>query len=70
MTDMYSSAGDKDLASMSNTTKQISMCEIYNQPKEYFHYPTRQTLCAQRLVDLQLDRADCVDARAFCTSMM
>ena len=67
---MYSSCGDEALGKFSNTTKQISMCEVYNQPKEYFHYPTRQTMCAQMLVDKQIDRKDCVEARTFCTNMM
>ena len=38
----------------------------YNQPKEYFHESTRQTLCAGELEEKNIDVLDCVMARDFC----
>ena len=70
MTDMASSMGDPDLASISNTTKQLSMCQDHNQPKEYFNATTRATYCAQCLVDQQIDRADCTESRKYCQQIM
>ena len=70
MTEMYESAGDADLASLSNTTKQMTMCQDHNSPKEYFHIETRQTLCSQCLVDKELDRKDCTEARKYCQEIM
>lgn len=62
--------GDPELASISNTTKQIQMCKTYGQPLEFFHLPTRQLLCTQSMVDQQIDRQDCIEARQYCQSMM
>jgi len=71
MTDIYSSSGDPDLASMSNTTKQLTMCGDHpSMPKEWFHPQSRQTHCAQCLVDKQIDKQDCMEARTYCTKMM
>ena len=70
MVDMYSSSGDPDLASLSGTTKQIQMDAHYNAPKEWFHPETRQTLCSQALVDKQIDRQDCIQARDYCQKIM
>ena len=47
------------------------MCtEHHNSPKELFHRELRQTLCSQCLVDRQLDRDSCVEARKFCQQLM
>lgn len=58
MVDIYSQSGDPDLASLSGTTKQLTLCQDHNNPKEYYHPTTRMTLCAQCLVDKDLDRKD------------
>ena len=42
----------------------------YNQPKEYFHESTRQTLCAGELEEKNIDVLDCVMARDFCQGLM
>ncbi len=68
--DMYSSAGDPDLASLSNTTKQLTMCPVHNNPKEYFHFDSRQTMCSQCLIDKGIDRKQCQDARTYCQKIM
>lgn len=70
MTDLYVTAGDVDLASKSSATKEIHSCTEHNSPKELFHFITRRTLCSQCLVDMQIDRDHCVEARVFCQAMM
>ena len=46
------------------------MCPDYNAPKEFFHPASRQTYCAQALVDKQIERAECIPARQYCQSIM
>ena len=64
--DIYLTSGDADLASMSGSDKQFTMCSAHNSPKEMFHYQSCQTLCSQCLVDKQIERESCVEARVFC----
>ena len=68
--DIFMQAGDSDLASFSTKHSQFTMCTKYNQPKEYFHEATRQTLCNGELEEKQIDMLDCVLARDFCQGIM
>ena len=68
--DMYASCGDLDLMSKSTPTKDFKMCTKHNAPCEFFHFETRMTLCAQCLVEKQMNRNMCIESRAFCQAVM
>ena len=68
--DMYAASSDPDLASLSGTTKQLTMCPEYGAPKDMFHWATRQTYCQQALIDKQIPRDQCIEARTYCQKMM
>lgn len=55
---------------MAGTDKQFTMCDVYNSPKELFHQASCTTYCSQMLVDKQIDREKCVEARVFCQQLM
>ena len=68
--DMYAASSDPELASLSNTTKQLTMCPETNAPKDMFHWATRQTYSQQMLINKQIPRDQCIEARVYCQKMM
>ena len=65
--DPYANSKDPDLASLSGTTKQITVCEDHAQVKEFFHLVSRQTLCHGCLEERKIREEDCMLAREFCS---
>ena len=74
MSDMYSQAGDPELAAMSPKGslrgKTYAACERSGRPKEFFHIESRKTHCTQCLIDFNIDRKTCQDSSQFCKNMM
>ena len=66
---MYS-LGGPSLENFHTQEKQFQMCQDYQQPKEYFYFPTRMTYCSQMLAEKGIDVAKCISARGFCQAMM
>ena len=60
----------QDVMSISNTTKQITVCQEHGQNKEYFHVSSRQMLCPQCLSERKIQADDCVSSRQYCSDMM
>ena len=63
-------AANIDLASISNTTKQVTVCPNTGQNKEFFHLASRQLLCQQDILDKKMSTEDCMMARTYCSEMM
>ena len=70
----YMSVIGSDLASLLGesviTSKTIDLCPSHSMPKELFHFKSKSTGCQKCFITQQINFAELVDARVFCTKIM